>query len=293
MADKVKKPLWLRLILWIISSLLSIAVLLGIACAFLYIRYQINVFTVGKQIKTLNEEVKLERLLTNEYTADDMAYAKELIEIDPETNSYTIPEAKMVEIMTDVRPLKLTDKQIGAFMAYIVDSLSTIKANVGGEIDLKDYGFRVMQVDLTYIDRNQADFNVIVKVDLTKVKENMNKFPLNWLSKAIPQELYVSSTVTIAHGEDEFSYTTTSKGMSINNLSQEDTADIFKTFRKFIQIDSVDAFNKTLGDTFVNILIGTPDAQGLSYSLKPFVRDFYFETSVVGDTTTDYYVLTK
>ena len=293
MAEKAKKPLWLKLILWVVSLVLTVAVLLAIGCGFLYIRYQVNVFTVTKQIKTLNEEVDMSKILTNEYTAEDTAYAKELIEIDPETNSYTIPNDKMLEIITSIKPLKLTDKQVGALMAYIIDSLNTINLQIGGEINLKEYGCKVMKVDLTNVTEKYADFNIVLKIELAKVKENMNKFPLNWIEKAIPSQLYISSNIAITHTDTEFGYTTESKGMSINNLSIEDTADIFKTFNNFIKIGSADEFNKTIGDTFVNMLIGTEESNGLAYSLRPYVTDFSFDKSVAGDVETEYFVIKK
>lgn len=286
---KKRKPLWLKLILGLISSILSIAVLLAIACGFLYIRYQINVFTVVNQVKTLNQPVNLTSLTPNAFTSTDLAEAKastdlvlpNFISYDSLTDKYIIPGEVENYLAGDI---KLTDKQIGAVLNNFMQDEEITQTPIGN--------FELVQIQFSEIGEKTADFNVVVKFDLEKIKEKMTSFPLNWISKIVPNELYVSSTVTIQHGENAFEYTTVGKCMRINNLNEKETNEAFRMINIFLKTGSAEEFGKTIGDTFVNILIGNEQNSGLAYSLKnisgyEMATDYTFET--IG--TDNYFVI--
>lgn len=120
----------------------------------------------------------------------------------------------------------------------------------------------------------------------------MKSFPLNWISKYIPDDLYISSVVTITKGED-FAYTTASKSLAINNLTEASTASLLKTINTFVSFGSVEELNNTIGGSFVNALIGKSDANGFAYSLysttPKMASDFSFQTL----DNVDYFKISK
>ena len=291
---KFRKPIWLRILIWVISTLLSIVAILGAICGFLYIKYEINVFEVASQIKILNEEIDLSKIVPNAYTDEDMAGAKDITDAGinglisfTEQDGYSItPDDVEGNLISE---LKFTDRQIGAIIDNLIISQEDIIVKLGDkDINLNDYGFQVVQVAFSNITETTTDFNVVIKIDLDKVKEDMTEFPLNWIKKGIPNSLYFSATTTITKGSNAFEYTTEGKSLVINNLTKEETDSIFKTINKFIQLGNSNEFSKIIGDIFINVLIGNESNAGLAYSLKDAgATDFSFET----DGINNYFVI--
>lgn len=285
MAKGKRKPIWLKILIWILSVVFSIVALLGVGCGFLYIKYQINVFDVVNQVRILNQEVNLEKLAPNVFTIDDMASAKTITDANlnglisyTEEEGYKITPEKISTNM--LGELKFTDKQIGAILNNIIECQEEINIQLGSTINLKNYGFKLVQVAFSEITAVTTDFNVVIKIDLSKIKEEkMSNFPFNLIKKGIPDSLYFSSTITLTQGTNAFDYTTESKSLLINNLSSDQTESVFKTINNFIKLGSSKEFSKIIGDTFVNVLIGNETKPGFAYSLKDVgATDFSFET---------------
>jgi len=201
-----RKPIWLRILIWVNSTLLGIVAILGAICGFLYIKYEINVFEVANQIKILNEEIDLSKIVPNAYTDEDMAGAKIITDAGinglisfTEQDGYSItPDDVEGNLISE---LKFTDRQIGAIIDNLIASQEDIIVKLGDkDININDYGFQVVQVAFSNITETTTDFNVVVKIDLDKVKEDMAEFPLNWIKKGIPNSLYFSATTTITKG---------------------------------------------------------------------------------------------
>ena len=291
---KFRKPIWLRILIWAISSILSIVAILGAICGFLYIKYEINVFEVANQIKILNEDVDLDKLTPNAYSISDMESAKLVTDAGfdglisyTEQNGYKITPDEVSGNMS--AELRFTDKQIGAIIDNLIANETEIMIQIGTEVNLKDYGFKIVQVQFSNITETTTDFNVVVKIDLTKLKQdNMKDFPLNWIRKGVPESLYFSATTTITKSANAFEYTTEGKSLVINNLSSEETDSILSTINTFLKIGTAKEFSKIIGETFVNVLIGNESSSGLAYSLKDAgATDFSFET----DGTNNYFVI--
>ena len=248
-----RKPIWLRIIIWAISTCLSIAALLAVAGIFIYVRYQVNVIEVYKQIKILNEPINKDELITNPWTEEDLNSAQSSID--------------NVTVLTTGEYLNYTDRELAAYINdEIQKNADGMKVSFGsGEVNLLDYGFEIVQIRFDNIPEDATstkltDFNIIFKVDLTKLKkEKMESFPFNWLRKGVPDELYISSSVEVimpADAENEFGYQLVSKGLIINNLKPEQTANIFKTVNIIAKIGSSDDFNVTISKGFIDALIG-------------------------------------
>lgn len=289
-----RKPVWLKILLWFLSTIFSIVAVLGVGFGILYLRYEINVFEVVNQVKILNQEVDLEKLAPNIFSVSDMASAKVvtdtnlegLISYNEEEGYKITPEYILNNMLGE---LKFTDRQIGAILDNIIESQEEINIQIGSLINLKDYGFKVVQVEFSNITEKTTDFNIVIKIDLTKIKEEkMTSFPFNWIRKGVPDSLYFSLTITLTKGTSAFEYTTEGRNLIINNLSSDQTESIFKTINTFLKLGSSKEFSKTIGDTFVNVLIGNETNPGLAYSLKDVgATDFSFETVA----TNNYFII--
>ena len=108
----------------------------------------------------------------------------------------------------------------------------------------------------------------------------MGDFPYKYFKKYIPDNLYVSSTVRVDKTEEDgFAYTVTHKSLTLNNLSADDTADLFDTLNAVLKIGTAENLNMQIGTTAVNALIGTKDAIGFAYSMKAIgAKSFDFGT---------------
>ena len=178
--------------------------------------------------------------------------------------------------------ISLTEKQVGAIIQTVFFGQTGGKLNIGG----KDVSVTVVQVDFSEIAENgSADFNVVVKTDLTPFKADMSNFPYKYFKKYIPDNLYVSSVVRVDKAEDDgFSYTVTHKALTLNNLSADDTADLFNTLDAVLKIGTAENLNMQVGRMAVNTLIGTAENNGFAYSLKAIgATAFKFETASGAD----------
>lgn len=143
---------------------------------------------------------------------------------------------------------------------------------MGGKTQLggKQTDVTIVQTDFSEIAENgSADFNVVCKLDLSPFKADMDKFPYSLSKKYIPDSLYVSSTVHVNKTTDgQFDYTVSHKGLALNNLNAEETADLFHTLDAVLKIGSAESVNMQIGTIAVNALIGNEENIGFAYSLK-------------------------
>ena len=261
-----RKTLLGSLLRFIFGLILLVAVVVGGICGFLYFKYKINVFTVMGQLNTLSQAPQVEKIITNPYESSD----KETIE--------TIKNSTVITTYAE-----FSDRQIASYISdYIKNNPDALKVKLSNdkEIDLQEYGFELSQIKFSNIDeKGNVDFNVVVKLELEKVKKFMkeNGVPLKWFVNKVPDQLYISSTVRVTKGETAFAYSTEGLGMTINNLSLKDTESIFDTVNVFVKLGSSKDFSKTIGDIFVDSLIGNENNDGLAYSLKgKGVKDYTF-----------------
>lgn len=274
----------------LIITLVVIVAILGVVIigGYVYVRttYGIDLFRTAGQLKTLTQAVDETALCPDAYGEEDFVTMKS--EIDKRFsglivyekgkgyNGYSVNFASLAgKSMTD--PIFLTEKHVGAIAQTV------FYEQTGGKIKLgeKEVSVTVMQVDFSEIAANgSADFNVVAKIDLTPFKADMGDFPYKLFKKYIPDNLYVSSTVRVDKTEEDgFAYTVTHKSLTLNNLSADDTADLFDTLNAVLKIGTAENLNMQVGTTAVNALIGTKDAIGFAYSMKAIgAKSFDFGT---------------
>ena len=274
----------------LIITLVVIVAILGVTIigGYIYVRttYGIDLFRTAGQLKTLSKDVDESALCPNAYGEQDFAEMKSAVndkidglivyEKDKGYNGYSVNfDALKGKVMTD--SIFLTEKQVGAVAQTV------FYEQTGGKIKLgdKEVPVTVMQVDFSEIAANgSADFNVVAKIDLTPFKADMGGFPYKYFKKYIPDNLYVSSTVRVDKTEEDgFAYTVTHKSLTLNNLSGDDTADLFNTLNAVLKIGTAENLNMQVGTMAVNALIGTKDNPGFAYSLKAIgAKSFDFGT---------------
>lgn len=258
---------------FVIVAIVGVTVIGG----YIYVRttHGIDLFRTAEQLKTLSKDVDESTLCPNAYGEQDFAEMKSAVndkidglivyEKGKGYNGYSVNFASLAgKSMTD--PIFLLEKHVGAIAQTV------FYEQTGGKIKLgdKEVSVTVMQVDFSEIAANgSADFGVVAKLDLTPFKADMDGFPYKLLKKHIPDSLYVSSTVRVDKTEEDgFAYTVTHKSLTLNNLSADDTADLFDTLNAVLKIGTAENLNMQIGTTAVNALIGTKDAIGFAYSMK-------------------------
>lgn len=275
----------------LIITLVVIVAILGVVIigGYVYVRttYGIDLFRTAGQLKTLTKDVDESALCPNAYGEQDFVTMKS--EIDKRFsglivyekgngyNGYSVNfDALNGKVMTDM--ISLTEKQVGAVAQTVFFGQTAGKLKIGG----KDVSVTVVQIDFSEIAANgSADFNVVAKIDLTPFKADMGGFPYKYFKKYIPDNLYVSSVVRVDKTEEDgFSYKVSHKFITINNLSGDDTADLFNTLNAVLKIGTAENLNMQVGETAVNALIGTEKSNGFAYSLKAIgATAFKFETA--------------
>lgn len=278
--EKARKPWWVKLIIAILSIIIIIALAFAGACIFVKVKYNVSVLGTIGEIKKLQENVDEEKMFPNQFTASDMTSAQTTVNaqidgliVGNEEEGFKISKPVGINIKES---FKLTDKQLGAIakiacgegMDIKFDEQTTLKANL-------------IQVKFSSIEGNSADVNFVVKVDVSQIKEKMKDFPLSWVKKYIPSTLYISSTVSVVKGEGGFNYTVESVGMTINNLTQEQTTSFLSTINLIAGTGIAQEINLQIGSQFVNALIGDANhTDGFVYSLRDLgVTDYAFEAN--------------
>ena len=275
----------------VLITLVVIIAIVGVTVigGYVYVRttYGIDLFRTAGQLKTLTKDVDESVLCPNAYGEQDFVEMKSAVndkidglivyEKDKGYNGYSVNFASLAgKSMTD--PIFLTEKHVGAITQTV------FYVQTGGKIKIgeKEVSVTVVQVDFSEIAANgSADFNVVAKIDLTPFKADMGDFPYKYFKKYIPDNFYVSSVVRVDKTEkDGFSYTVTHKALTLNNLSADDTADLFNTLNAVLKIGTAENLNMQVGTMAVNALIGTEESSGFAYSLKAIgATAFKFETA--------------
>lgn len=251
----------------VMVSILALVVIAG----YIYVRatYGIDLFNTVKELKILGDEVNEEELCKNAFSDDDMVDVQTEVNKSVENfitwtkeNGYVVNFGDLPSEMKYI--IKLTDKQVGALANTIVKQEMDGKIDVGG----KEIGLELKQVDFTEVEDGNAVVNAVIKLDITSIKAGMQGFPFDYLKKYVPDYFYVSSTVQAIKGEEAFSYTVSHVSLTVNNLSSNETEDLFRTLDIVLGIGTAKDLNEQIGNTLIDALVGGEEQNGLAYSLK-------------------------
>lgn len=274
------KVLKIFLITLIILIILAGGVTIG---GYFYIKntYEIDLIKTVKEFKTLSETVDENELCDNAFSDTDTANVQSIINQSVENfitysseNGYSVNFDNLPQEMKQI--ITLSDKQLGALAQMV------IKQETDGEIKFgeKSLDVSLKQVKFSDIKENSVLINTVVFLNITPLKEDIpENFPFSFLKRYVPDSLYVSSTVKLEKGLAPFSYTVYHDCLTINNLSKDETEDLFHTLDIVLEAGSAENWNVNIGTAVANALIGDENNNGLAYSLKDIgATDYKFLT---------------
>lgn len=269
----------------LIILIFTFALLIGAVWGFCYFKYHVNLFSIIGTVNTLNEQVDTQALAPKQITDEDTESLvsavntsfPNLIKKDSSNNYYVNKDAITPVMLGD---LKLTDKQVCALTKILINS-NDVKLNIGGQnVNLKDYGFELLQIAFSDFDAEAKTLklNVVASISMEKFKEKLNSFPLSIFKSRIPETLYISSTVVVGKTTGVMSYTVENSSLRLNNVENDKVEELCTLANNFISIGTASELNQTIGTNFVNAIIGTDTSQGFVYTLvdKTTALDFDF-----------------
>lgn len=279
----------------IVVTIVGIVFVLGLAVLGTQIyfrkRHNVDLFATISNFKTMSQEVDESTVCPNAYDKADQEGAKEsanssindLVTYDETTEKYSV---NFEGLTTMTRAIDFTDKQLAAFAQMMVEKQMDGKLKINDDLSLN---FCVRQIKISDVQEDgSATFNVVVKFDLTTIKDKMSSFPMSLIKKYVPDSLYISSTVYVKTVEgNSFGYTIESKELIINNLTNEGTKEVFEALDCFLQVGTSDNLNKQIGETVMDVLVGekdNADKKGLAVSLSTLGANGYkfYEKDSVG-----------
>lgn len=261
----------------VVVTIVGIVFVLGLAVFGTQIyfkkKHNIDLFATVANFKTMSQEVDEGKLFPNVYTEDDKAKTKESADssieglVKYENEKYSI---NLDGLTTMKKEMDFSDRQLAFFAQLMVEKQMDGKLKISESTTLV---FEVRQIKISDVKTDgSATFNVVVKFDLSTVKDKMTDFPMSFIKKYVPDYLYVSSTVDVEKESGKaFSYTVKSKELTFNNLTSEETKTTFETLDYFLKVGSADSLNTQIGETVMNVLVGVEgdaNKQGLAVSLK-------------------------
>lgn len=281
-----------KLIITIIT--LVVVIIAGAVGTYIYVKntYDIDLINTVLQLKKISDPVDEKKLITNPYSNEDKERAHEIINnsVNGFIGSDKINFDKLLTEMKTV--IKLDDKQLACLAQEVIDQEMKGQITIGEQ----DIPLSLMQIDISNVNNEgNADFNTIVKLDISSFKTNMNNFPLSMLKKYVPDYLYISSTVWVEKNKENevvvpFAYSTTSTSFTINTLTDKETTELFKTLDAVIKIGTADNLNNQIGNAILGSLIGSEEQNGLAYSLKQYgAKDYRF----ILENDVDYFVVER
>lgn len=251
----------------IITAMVLVTVTTG---TYILIRENLNFdpYNVIKYGIILGQPVDESSLCSNSFTSKDMEDVKSVVNSSvADMISYSIDKGYSINFTTPATMtdnILISDTQMGAFVQEAVKQETEGKIGSGdAEID-----FEIKQIDLFEVVDGDACLNCVIKIDISSIKTNFEKFPLSLLKNRIPDYLYVSSTVFVDREDNSFEYTLSHRSITINNLNEFQTDELFTTLSTISDIGTAEDLSINIADAVMSLLVGNESQNGLVYSLK-------------------------
>ncbi|MGM9858191.1 MAG: hypothetical protein ACI311_02960 [Bacilli bacterium] len=275
--EKKKKPWFVKLIIGLVSFVFVIALLLFGVVVFAKVKYDVDLIGTISKVKDLTQEPS-EEDLDYKFTTDDMERARTEVNASitdlitySEEDGYSVNEVVSQLMTTNI---SLDGKETAAILNNLLDSAD-------GKVDFmgQSVSFELVQIKYVNITETSCDFDIMVKIDISSVKDQMNFFPANLVAKYIPNNLYIDSNVTVTKTANPFEYSVSSNYLKMNTLDGDGTEELLTTLNKFIEVGNVEDYNLQIGKAFVDGIIGNAEQKGFIYSLKDAgATDFKFSS---------------
>lgn len=279
----------MKILIKLIAVVLVLAIIAAIGLAIVTSTVKnelgIDLFKTIRELKKLGEVVDVKALAPNAFSDEDMVDVMALVNASvedmisySETDGYSINLDKLSGEMKGY--VRLNDRQLGAIANEMV------KQELGGKIALgqNNVGVSVVQLDIDNTSEC-TKLNVVVAFDISELKNSLSDgIGVSRIKAKIPEVLYVSSTVSVEKGSEPFKYTVADEGISVNNLTAEETADLLHILDVLFAIGGAEKINTTVGETIMRVLVGDAENEGIAYSMRDVgATDFSFTTEGEND----------
>ena len=218
----------------------------------------IDIIKARSQIKAIQKTPSEEEIVPDKYTDDDIVATLDSMfgsgkgnEIykknEDESKEFSLTAYQVATVTT----VTLSGKQIAGLANSLLHSLDqNAFALNNSDVEILSMEFDNLQTDGTF------DCKVIAKINFKPTKEDISKNG-NILTKLIknflPDTLYVTTNFTAKYTADNTFEFVESKDVTLNNLKADNTSEINKIIKKFLdEQDLVGTINKNI----VTILFG-------------------------------------
>ena len=291
----------MKLLKTFIIGLLIIVTICGIATVggYIYVRstYGIDLFNTASQLKILTQEVEEDKLCPNAFKDEDFIDLKNIVNSEFDGlikvedgkgyNSYFI-DYKVLLGESFSKPISFSEKQVGALTQLVFYEKNGGVVKIGD----KETKISLLQIDFSNIvEDGSADFNIVYKLDLSPFKIEMDKFPYYFFKKYI-SAFYIFLPLSEWKNLSKMDWNTNCLiiGLRLNNLSQDETSDLFHTLDVILKIGSAYDINMNIGTIATNALIGNKDNIAFAYSLKNVgATTFYFSNIITDGHSIDFF----
>lgn len=270
-----KKKLKTIFIILLVIVLIIVIIPLG---GFLILKFgfDIDLIAINKQIKLLSKEVDESSLISlygdeekntlleklkNAGFGDALNGSIDNLFLIAENNSNNISLTKDM-ILNEKELAYLLDKYVDYVLSTAAENdeqksdIAELNASVLGiEID------NIRQGDSVVFNQTVADITVVAKINIQKLKETVNVFPISIYSKKLPDELYIKSQFSIKTTADGDKYEYENSNFAFNSMSVDETKDFMKTMQ-FI-LGNYDEMSNSLATVFCEIIVSDGKGTGL------------------------------
>ena len=270
-----KKKLKTIFIILLVIVLIIVIIPLG---GFLILKFgfDIDLIAINKQIKLLSKEVDESSLISlygdeekntlleklkNAGFGDALNGSIDNLFLIAENNSNNISLTKDM-ILNEKELAYLLDKYVDYVLSTAAENdeqksdIAELNASVLGiEID------NIRQGDSVVFNQTVADITVVAKINIQKLKETVNVFPISIYSKKLPDELYIKSQFSIKTTADGDKYEYENSNFAFNSMSVDETKDFMKTMQ-FI-LGNYDEMSNSLATMFCEIIVSDGKGTGL------------------------------
>ena len=284
-----KKRLKIFLITLFIVVLIIVIIPLG-GYLILKFGFDIDVIAINKQIKILSKEVDESSLIAlyGEEDEDSLLLKLKNAGFGDRLNNnvgnvFLIAEDN-IENITLTSDLILNEKELACLLdSYVNYILTTATESDEQKNDIAEFNTSVLGIQIDNVrkgnsvvfEQTVADITAVIKINIKKLKEETNVFPISIFSKKLPDELYIKSTFSLKTTADGTGYEIENHSFVLNSMTVDETKKFVQTMQ-FI-LGSYDEMSEDMATMIGETIISDGKGAGLIDILKVFgVKTYNF-----------------
>lgn len=284
-----KKRLKIFLITLFIVVLIIVIIPLG-GYLILKFGFDIDVIAINKQIKILSKEVDESSLIAlyGEEDEDSLLLKLKNAGFGDRLNNnvgnvFLIAEDNK-ENITLTSDLILNEKELACLLdSYINYILTTATESDEQKNDIAEFNTSVLGIQIDNVrkgnsvvfEQTVADITAVIKINIKKLKEETNVFPISIFSKKLPDELYIKSTFSLKTTANGTGYEIENHSFVLNSMTVDETKKFVQTMQ-FI-LGSYDEMSEDMATMIGETIISDGKGAGIVDILKVFgVKTYNF-----------------